>query len=156
MAAKHDLDYLIYQEPETVLENLYNSCFTQLLSGTYSLQSVAFDTAGNSAHSTGVTIMVNNPSPSTTVGLPASNAVLSGNQWLDATASSGVTSVKYEISGGSLNDAVIATGTLTKFGWLAGWNTTSVPNGTYTLQSVASYSGGVTGVSSGTTITVAN
>ena len=113
MAAKHDLDYLIYQEPETVLENLYNSCFTQLLSGTYSLQSVAFDTAGNSAHSTGVTIMVNNPSPSTTVGLPASNAVLSGNQWLDASASSRVTSVLYEISGGILNNAVVATATPT-------------------------------------------
>ena len=86
---------------------------TTVPNGTYSLQSVAFDAAGNSAHSTGVTIMVNNPSPSTTVGLPASNAVLSGNQWLDASASSRVTSVLYEISGGILNNAVVATATPT-------------------------------------------
>jgi phospholipase C len=129
---------------------------TTVPNGTYSLQSVAFDAAGNSAHSSGVTIVVNNPSPTTTISLPANNAVLSGNQWLDASASPGVTSVQYEISGGSLNDDVVAAGVPTEYGWLAGWNTTSVPNGTYTLQSVASYAGGVTGVSPGTTITVAN
>ena len=40
-------------------------------------------------------------------------------------------------------------------GW-PDWNTTAVPNGTYTLQSVASYAGGVSGTSPGITITVAN
>jgi hypothetical protein len=50
----------------------------------------------------------------------------------------------------------MATGTATTVGWLAVWNTTSVPDGTYTLRSVASYAGGVTGVSSGITVTVAN
>ena len=39
-------------------------------------------------------------------------------------------------------------------GWRR-WNTTTVPNGTYTLQSVAS-SGGLTGISPGITITVNN
>jgi phospholipase C len=129
---------------------------TTVPNGSYSLQSVAFDAAGNSTHSTGVAIAVNNPPPTTTVGMPANNAVLSGNQWLDASASPGVTSVQYEISGGGLNDAVVATATKTRVGWLAGWNTTSVPDGTFTLQSVASYAGGVSGVSSGTTITVGN
>ncbi len=46
-----------------------------------------------------------------------------------------------------------ATATPTWVGWLAGWNTTTVPNGTYTLQSVASYPGGVSGTSPGVTIT---
>ena len=51
---------------------------------------------------------------------------------------------------------MIATGTPTIYGWLASWNTTSVANGTYTLQSVASYAGGVSGTSPGITVTVSN
>jgi hypothetical protein len=94
--------------------------------------------------------------PSTNVGIPSSGATVSGSQTLGAGASSGVTSVQYEISGGGLNDDVIATATATVFGWLANWNTIGVPNGTYTLQSVAAYAGGVSGTSPGITITVAN
>lgn len=67
-----------------------------------------------------------------------------------------MTKVQYELSGGGLTDSVIATATPTIFGWLAAWNTTTVPNGTYTLQSVASYTGGVSGASPGVTITVTN
>jgi hypothetical protein len=94
--------------------------------------------------------------PSTTVVIPASGGTLSGiSQVLDAAASPGVTQVKYEITGGTLNDSVIATATPTIYGWLALWNTTGVANGTYTLQSVAS-SNGVSGTSSPVTITVNN
>ena len=69
-----------------------------------------------------------------------------------------MTQVNYEVSGGpaNLNDDVIATGTPTLYGWLAAWSTTGVANGTYTLQSVASYGGGVSGTSSPITITVSN
>ena len=49
----------------------------------------------------------------------------------------GVTKVVFEMSGGTLSDQVIATATPTIYGWLAQWNTTTAPNGTYTLQSVA-------------------
>jgi hypothetical protein len=95
--------------------------------------------------------------PSTTVLIPANNATVSGTaQVLDASASSGVTQVQYEITGGTLSDSVIASGTLTEYGWLAQWNTTSVPNGTYNLQSVAAYAGGVSGTSSSLTINVNN
>ena len=80
----------------------------------------------------------------------------SGNQYLDAVASSGVTGVKYEVTGGSLSDSVIATATPTIYGWLASWNTTTVPNGTYALQSVASYAGGVSGASAPITVSVTN
>ena len=83
------------------------------------------------------------------MALPSNGATVSGGQWLDAGASPGVTKVQYELTGGTLNDAVIATATPTIFGWIAGWNTTAVPNGTYTLQSVASYAGGVAGTSTG-------
>jgi hypothetical protein len=51
---------------------------------------------------------------------------------------------------------MIATATPTIYGWLASWSSTSVPNGTYTLQSVASYQGGVSGTSPGITVSVAN
>jgi hypothetical protein len=47
-----------------------------------------------------------------------------------------VTGVQYELTGESLNDTVVATATPTIYGWLATWNSTTVANGTYTLQSV--------------------
>ena len=50
----------------------------------------------------------------------------------------------------------VATGAPTLYGWLAVWNTTTVPNGTYTLQSVASYVGGVSGTSAGISVTISN
>ena len=67
-----------------------------------------------------------------------------------------MTGVQYELTGGTLNHSVIATATSTIYGWTASWNTTSVPNGTYILQSVASYGSNVSGTSSGITITVHN
>ena len=70
-----------------------------------------------------------NPSPATTVVLPSNGATLSSSQYFDATASPGVTKVQYELSGGGLTDSVIAAATATIYGWLAAWNTTTVPNG---------------------------
>ena len=94
---------------------------------------------------------------STSVVLPSNGATLSGiTQYLDATASSGVTQVQYELTGGSLNNHVIATATPTYVGWAAAWNTTTVANGTYTLNSVASYPGGVTVTSPPVSFTVNN
>ena len=75
--------------------------------------------------------------PATAVVLPANNATVSGSATLDALASPGVTKVQYELSGGTLTNAVIATATPTIYGWVASWNTTTVANGTYTLQSLA-------------------
>ena len=49
---------------------------------------------------------------------------------LDASASANVTSVSFEISGGTLSDQVISGGPPTIYGWLGQWNTTTVPNGT--------------------------
>ena len=50
---------------------------------------------------------------------------------LDASApgNEGVTKVEFHLTGGSLNNALIAT-TLTYYGWLASWNSTTVPDGT--------------------------
>ena len=131
---------------------------TTVPNGTYTLQSVAFDAGGLSTYSAGVTVTVDNPLPTTSVLVPSAGANLSGNQWLDAGASGNVAvkKVEFHVTGGALNDVLVATGTPTYYGWLAGWNTTTVPNGTYTLQSVAYDASGNVGHSTGVSITVAN
>ena len=104
-----------------------------------------------------ITITIDNAPPSTAVLIPQGGGDVSGtSSLLDASTSANVTSVSYELSGGSLSDQLIATGTPTYYGWLAEWNTTSVPDGTYSLQSVASYSGGVSGTSAPVMIIVDN
>ena len=77
--------------------------------------------------------------PITAVLIPSDGTTVSGVQLLDAAASSpvGMASVNFEISGGTLTDQVISGSTPTIYGWLSQWNTTTVPNGTYKLQSVA-------------------
>ena len=132
---------------------------TKVPNGTYSLQSVATDTLGLATTSAVVSVVVANAAPTTTVLIPSNGATQSGTgALLDASASSDVTQVNYELSGGPSNlaDQVIATGLPTYYGWLAQWDTTKVPDGTYTLQSVASYAGGVSGTSPLITITVAD
>jgi len=129
---------------------------TSVPNGTYTLQSVA-SFGGLTGTSPPISITVNNPAPATTVIVPADGATLSGHQYLDAVASAGVSQVKYDLTGGTLSGPeVIATAAPTLYGWLAAWNTTTVPDGTYTVQSVASYAGGVSGTSPGITITVNN
>jgi hypothetical protein len=66
-----------------------------------------------------------------------------------------VSAVSFEISGGTLSHQVVSASAPTIYGWLGGWNTTTVPNGTYTLQSVGTVSGG-TVTSTPITITVSN
>ena len=130
---------------------------TAVPNGTYDLQSVATDTGGNATTSTPVSVTVANAPPSTTVLIPSAGDTQSGAAALfDASASVGVTSVTYELNGNGFTDQVIAMGTSSVWGWYANWNTTTVPNGTYTLQSVAAYAGGVSGASPPITITVSN
>ena len=126
--------------------------------GTYTIQSVGTYTGGGTVTSAPITFSVDNAPPTTSVVIPSNGASQSGSQYLDASASAGVTQVQYELSGGpdSYTDKVISGSTLTNYGWIGGWNTDSVPNGTYVLQSVASYAGGVTGMSAGIFITLKN
>jgi hypothetical protein len=118
---------------------------------------VASYSGGVRGTSAAITITVNNPPPTTSVLIPANGATVSGiSQVLDASASANVTSVTFELTGGPDNDSQIATGSSTIYGWVAKWNPTTVPNGTYTLQSVASYASGVSTTSAPISITVNN
>ena len=96
--------------------------------------------------------------PQTAVGLPASGATVKQALWIAASASdfTGVTSLSFEVTGGSLTNAVVAGGVDTVWGWLGLWDTTKVPNGTYTLQSVATDAVGNAATSAGVTVSVNN
>jgi len=76
--------------------------------------------------------------PTTNVLIPTSGATLSGSTYLDASALN-ATSVEFLLFGGSygFSAPVICTATLTLYGWLCSWNTSTVPNGSYELVSEA-------------------
>jgi hypothetical protein len=137
--------------------------------GTYTLQSQACNTAGICANSAPITITINVETDLTSaVAVPSVNpATVSGTQILSATASDadeapggvekeGINSLQFEIAGGSLSSPVIVTAAPYIFGWVAQWNTTNVPNGSYTLESVATDTDGVTGASPAITVIVNN
>jgi alpha-tubulin suppressor-like RCC1 family protein len=132
---------------------------TDVANGTYTLQSVATDTNGNSAPSPGVSVTVDNLPLHTQVLVPSNGATLNGTgAVLDAIASgtSDVTGVQFEVTDGSLSGHVVGTAGATIYGWIALWDTNTVPNGSYTLQSVATETGGTTATSPGITINVTN
>jgi len=125
--------------------------------GTYTLQSVAYNATGASTFGSPVTLTVANPD-TTQVDIPTSGSQLTGNQVLDAGVAGppGATNVVFELTGGTLNDTPIATATSTPVGWLAIWESTTVPNGSYTLQSVVTNNINLSSTSPGITVTVAN
>ena len=108
---------------------------TTVQNGSYTLVSSASGPGGTA--SSGVGIKVNNPPPTTSVLIPSKGATLSGTAaTLDASAGN-ATSVQFLLFGGSYgyNGQAIGTATLTRYGWIYAWNTTTVPNGNYTLVS---------------------
>jgi hypothetical protein len=96
--------------------------------------------------------------PTTSVVIPSNGATLSRTTLLDATASDdvSVSKVEFHLTGGSYNDTVIGVATPTQYGWIFNWNTTSVPNGPYMLNSVAFDPAGNVGRSPTVSITVQN
>jgi outer membrane protein assembly factor BamB len=102
--------------------------------------------------------------PTTAVIIPTNGATLSGTTLLDATASDDVrvSRVEFHLTPGSFHNTLIGVATPGTYGWAYNWNTTRladgtpVPNGTYTLNSVAYDPAGNVGRSANVTITVKN
>jgi uncharacterized protein len=96
--------------------------------------------------------------PTTTVLAPTSGATESGTFYMDAAASSpvGLATVTFEITGGALSDEVVSTATPTLYGWIGEWNTSSFPNGTYVVQSVATDINGLSTTSAPVTLILDN
>ena len=95
--------------------------------------------------------------PTTTRMLvPSDGATVSGEQVLDAVASADLTDIRFELTGRTLKNYVISKGTPTLDGWIGHWNTSTVPNGTYQLKSVATRSNHVSVGSASITVTVSN
>ena len=98
-------------------------------------------------------------SVTTAVIIPSTGAALSGTSAiLDATASASVELVKVQfvLTGGTYTESAIGTATPTYYGYIYSWNTTGVPNGTYTLQSLVTDNDANTAYSAGITVTVDN
>ena len=141
----------------TLYGYLYSLNTTAFLNGTYAIQSVATDDLGVSTTSAPVSITITNNPLSTSIVLPANGSTLTNGSYLDATTSGGdppIRSVTFELSGNGLSDTVVATGVATVYGWLAAINTTGIPAGTYTLQSVATDSSNTSVTSAGVTVDV--
>ena len=125
--------------------------------GNYTVVSYVSNSAGT-AISSGVGIRVNNTNslPTTKVLVPSNGATLSGSTYLDASAAN-ASSVVFVLFGGTygFSGQVLCTATPTLYGWLCSWNTATVPDGNYTLTSVATNSAG-TIFGTGVVITVKN
>jgi hypothetical protein len=94
--------------------------------------------------------------PVATIVEPQRNAVLTATVTLVATIRIvQATRVEFRLSGEGLDDVLLGTGTL-GYAWALRWDTTSVPNGSYALSSVAIDSAGKADVSEAVPISVAN
>jgi streptogramin lyase len=125
--------------------------------GSYVLSSYASG-PGGSAVSPNVDITVTNaPPPTPSVLIPSNNATLSGTAAILDASATNATSVEFRLFGGiyGYSGPVIGTATLTLYGWIYSWDTTTVPNGSYALLSEAFNSGG-SSFSPGVSITVTN
>jgi peptidoglycan/LPS O-acetylase OafA/YrhL len=100
----------------------------------------------------------NNPLPAMTMLKPASGTVLKGTRLLVAIPSFnvGVAKVTFEITGNSLHNAEIGNALFAHGFRYLYWNTTSVPDATYTVRSVAYNVAGGDSVSKGITVRVSN
>jgi hypothetical protein len=93
----------------------------------------------------------------TTVLRPSNDATLSGTTVLDAKTTAWVRVTKVEFLLTEQNHHVLLAGGIsTPYGWSAKWNTTSVANGTNSLQSIAYDASGTSRLSKRVPITVKN
>jgi hypothetical protein len=96
--------------------------------------------------------------PATNVTSPYDGETLKGPQWLLAAATDeyGVSKVEFDFTGKGRGSTLIGPAALIKFGWIDRWSTASVPDGTYTLRSVAYGASGGVSSSPGVVVHVEN
>ncbi|MDR4483588.1 MAG: Ig-like domain-containing protein [Nitrospirales bacterium] len=132
---------------------------TTVPNGSYTLTAIARDAAGNTKTSAPITVTVSNtttPPPDTTaptITLTAPSAgTISGTVTVSASASDniGVAGVQFRLQGANLG----AEDTTNPYS--TSWNTTTVPNGSYTLTAIARDAAGNTKTSAPRTVTVSN
>jgi hypothetical protein len=137
---------------------------TTVANGSYTLTSVASYPGGPSAPSAPITITVSNAPPSTTVVYPSTGATLDSTQnlYFDAVASPGVTQVTIELTNEDGSTQLTLTTIPTIVGWIGVEPGTPIPtNGcgpiylSFSIQSVASYAGGVKDASAPVPVTIA-
>ena len=103
-------------------------------------------------------LIVDPGSPITVIARPAEGSVVQGPTLISATATDyfGVTGVEFEVSGQGLQDQVVSQAKAYPYGWLGSWPTTDVPDGQYTLRSIAFNPAGRSTRSAGIEVTVHN
>jgi hypothetical protein len=132
----------------------WNSTATS--NGSHTLQSRAFDAAGNNATSPAISITVSNAAPdtiapTTSITSPAAGATVSGTTEVTATATDNIAVARVEFY---LDGAMQTTDTAAPYSW--SWNTAGVANGTHTVSSKAFDAAGNSGTSAGVIVTVSN
>jgi hypothetical protein len=96
--------------------------------------------------------------PSTTVARPSNGTILRGREFLVARVSSDypIKFVKFRIRNSSGQDVALLRGGQFVFGYIGRWLTTTVPNGTYFVQSTVQDVAGHTSTSPSVSVTVEN
>ncbi|MFM8303455.1 MAG: arylsulfotransferase family protein [Actinomycetota bacterium] len=94
--------------------------------------------------------------PQADMASPSDGAVVSNSTWLVADTRGLVASTEFRLAGNGLTDRPIASGTLGVYGWMAGWDSSSVPNGTYSVYVRASSGSGAVADSMPVSVTVDN
>jgi hypothetical protein len=112
---------------------------TALSNGTHTLQAIAADAAGNSASTAVMSVNVANDTtaPTVAMGSPASGATVTGTITVTATASDNVGVVKVDFY---VDGVLSATDTSSPYSF--SWNTTTLSNGSHTLQAIAADAAG--------------
>jgi hypothetical protein len=78
------------------------------------------------------------------VTLPANGATLHGKEFLDVAVSDvfDISKVEYVLTGQGREGVTISSGYQSSYGWIGRWKTSTVPNGSYTIEAIVRDSGG--------------
>jgi hypothetical protein len=116
-----------------------------------------FSTTGVAAYAR-QSLPVNRTPPTTSLVKPPAGETLRGNVFLLATASDffGISKVEFILNGQNGHSTILSPGAKIPYGWLGAWDTRTVPDGAYSIRSIAYAPGGLTGGSHWTAVRIAN